>query len=127
MPKTMTNIRVTYDSNPNNARSESSIVINQNNPDQIVCGSKKFKDIHNYDFTLATQYSTDGGQTWRESTELDITGWYGISDPALAWDDAGNPGSASRPPRLPRKQDDSKSYALRRRPSSPGDVCRGRE
>jgi len=88
----MSNIQITHDANLNNARSESSVVINPNNPQQIVAGSKKFINITNYDFTLATAYSADGGQTWADSTELDITptGWFGISDPALAWDDSGN-------------------------------------
>src|SRR5260370_35576439 len=87
----MSNIRVTYDTDPNNARSESSLVINPNNTQQIVAGSKKFINYHTYDFTLATAYSTDGGQTWADSTVLDLpTGWYGVSDPALAWDDVGN-------------------------------------
>jgi hypothetical protein len=87
----MRNIQVTHDTSLDNARSESSLVINPNNPQQIVAGSKKFNNYHTYDFTLATAYSTDGGQTWADSTVLDLpTGWYGISDPALAWDDAGN-------------------------------------
>jgi hypothetical protein len=60
----MPNIQVTHDSNPNNARSESAVLINPNNPQQIVAASKKFKDIHTYDFTLATAYSSDGGRTW---------------------------------------------------------------
>lgn len=87
----MSNIQVTHDTSLDNARSESSLVINPNNPQQIVAGSKKFNNYHTYDFTLATAYSADGGQTWADSTVLDLpTGWYGISDPALAWDDAGN-------------------------------------
>src|SRR5260370_14262414 len=87
----MSNIQVTTDTSLDNARSESSLVINPNNTQQIVAGSKKFINYHTYDFTLATAYSTDGGQTWADSTVLDLpTGWYGVSDPALAWDDVGN-------------------------------------
>ena len=87
----MTNIRVTDTSDPNNARSESFIIINPNNPMQIVSGSKKFRDFHNYDFTLATQFSNDGGLTWQESAELTVPSDAPIlSDPALAWDDIGN-------------------------------------
>ena len=62
----MSNIQVTHDSSPSNARSESCIAINPNNPMQIVCASKKFSDIQNYIFTLATAFSTDGGFSWRE-------------------------------------------------------------
>src|SRR6266849_6355875 len=60
----MSNIQVTHDTSLDNARSESSLVINPNNTQQIVAGSKKFINYHTYDFTLATAYSTDGGQTW---------------------------------------------------------------
>src|SRR4029079_1678345 len=61
-------------------------------PLQIVAGSKKFNNFQTYDFTLATSFSSDGGHTWADSSELDINipGWFGISDPALAWDDSGN-------------------------------------
>ena len=86
----MPNIQVTHDVNLNNARSESSIAINQNNPMQMVCGSKKFKDIHTYDFTLATAYSADGGLSWHDSAALPMPGFTLLTDPALAWDDSGN-------------------------------------
>jgi hypothetical protein len=86
----MSNIRVTHDNNLNNARSESSIVINPNNPMQIVTGSKKFNDYHNYDFVLATQYSTDGGYSWHDSANLPTPGFTLLTDPAMAWDDSGN-------------------------------------
>src|SRR5262249_18258825 len=86
----MSNIQVTQDTNTNNARSESNILINPNNSQQIVSGSKKFKDIHNYDFTLATVYSTDGGLSWHDSAPLAMPGFSLLTDPALAWDDAGN-------------------------------------
>src|SRR5512133_1036739 len=86
----MSNIRVTHDTDPNNARSESYVAINPHNTLQIVSISKKFRDIHNYDFTLATQFSTDGGLTWQESADLALAADFTIlSDPALAWDDAG--------------------------------------
>lgn len=86
----MSNIQVTHDKDLNNARSESAILINPNDPNQIVAASKKFKNIHTYDFTLATSYSVDGGLTWHNSAALDITGWDCLTDPTLAWDDIGN-------------------------------------
>ena len=87
----MSNIRVTHETDLNNARSESSLAINPNNTQQIVAGSKRFIDYHTYDFTLATSYSTDGGLHWNDSAPLALlTGWTGISDPAIAWDDSGN-------------------------------------
>ena len=87
----MSNIQVTHDSNPNNARSESAILINPNNPLQIVAASKKFKDIHTYDFTLATAYSTDGGRTWHDSADFVLPPPATVmTDPTLAWDDGGN-------------------------------------
>ena len=39
---------------------------------------------------MATVYSTDGGDSWHDSEPLPTPGWTGLSDPALAWDDAGN-------------------------------------
>jgi hypothetical protein len=86
----MSNIQVTHDVSTNNARSESAILINPNNPMQIVSSSKKFKNIHTYDFTLATSYSTDGGFTWHDSADIPIPGWDCLTDPTLAWDDLGN-------------------------------------
>src|SRR5215467_885487 len=87
----MQNVQVTYDTSPNNARSECSIAINPNNPHQIVAASKKFNNIHTYDFTLATEYSTDGGKTWHASPALGLPkGATVMTDPTLAWDDSNN-------------------------------------
>ncbi|MEY2547597.1 MAG: hypothetical protein QOD64_179, partial [Verrucomicrobiota bacterium] len=87
----MPNIRITTSASSNNARSESAVLINPNNPQQIVASSKRFNDIHNYDFTLATSYSSDGGRSWSESAALGFpAGATVMTDPTLAWDDAGN-------------------------------------
>jgi hypothetical protein len=87
----MSNIQVTHDSDLNNARSESAIVVNPNNPLQIVAASKKFRNIQTYDFTLATSFSTDGGHTWHDSADFVLPpGATVMTDPTLAWDDAGN-------------------------------------
>lgn len=85
----MNDIQVTHDTNPNNARSESNVAINPLNPMQMVAGSKKFNNIQTYDFTLATAYSSDGGSTWNDSAPLPMPGFTLLTDPALAWDDAG--------------------------------------
>lgn len=87
----MGNIQVTHDADLNNARSESAIVVNPNNPLQIVASSKKFRNILTYDFTLATSFSTDGGQTWHPSADFTLpAGATVMTDPTLAWDDIGN-------------------------------------
>jgi len=87
----MANIRVTFDDSPSNARSESSIAINPVNPLQIVAASKKFVNIETYNFSLATEYSADGGQTWQASPDLALpAGATVMTDPTLAWDDSGN-------------------------------------
>jgi hypothetical protein len=86
----MPNIQVTHVTDLNNARSESAIAINPNNPAQIVSASKSFRNIHTYDFTLATQYSEDGGLTWQDSAPLPLVGFTVLSDPTVTWDDAGN-------------------------------------
>lgn len=87
----MSNIQVTHDTDPSHARSESAILINPNNPQQIVASSKKFRNLHTYDFTLATEYSNDGGKTWNNSSDFAFpSGTNLMTDPTLAWDDAGN-------------------------------------
>ena len=87
----MSNTQVTFDTSLQNARSESSLAINPNNPLQIVGASKKFKNIKTYDFTLATAFSTDGGVSWKPSADLALLPtWTGISDPSVTWDDSGN-------------------------------------
>ena len=86
----MPNIQVTHDANPNNARSESSLVINANNPMQVVSASKKFNNIQTYNFTLATEYSTDGGASWHDSSALAMPGFTVMTDPTMAWDDVGS-------------------------------------
>jgi hypothetical protein len=85
------NIQVTYDNSTSNARSESSVAINPNNPDQIVAASKKFANIETYDFTLAAEFSTDGGRSWLPSPALALPeGATVMTDPTLAWDDSNN-------------------------------------
>ncbi|MGB7016351.1 MAG: sialidase family protein [Candidatus Cybelea sp.] len=86
----MANTQVTFDGNPNNARCESSIAINPNDSTQIVAASKKFNNIQTYDFTLATEYSTDGGQSWHDSAALGMPGFTVMTDPTMAWDDQGS-------------------------------------
>jgi hypothetical protein len=87
----MSNTQVTFDTSLDNARSESSLSINPNNPLQIVGASKKFKNIKTYDFTLATAFSTDGGVSWKPSAALALLPtWTGVSDPSVTWDDSGN-------------------------------------
>ncbi|QIS19929.1 sialidase family protein [Nocardia terpenica] len=91
----MSNIQVTHSASPDNARSESSVVINPSNPTQIVAASKKFRNIQTYDFTLATSYSADGGLSWNDSADLTLEGpgvtpFTMMTDPTLAWDNAGN-------------------------------------
>jgi len=87
----MSNIQVSHSVSTDNARSESNVVVNPFNPNQIVGGSKKFSNPHTYQFTIATYYSTDGGYHWNDSAALPLlAGWAGVSDPALAWDNQNN-------------------------------------
>ncbi|HYX31070.1 MAG TPA: hypothetical protein VE863_21215 [Pyrinomonadaceae bacterium] len=87
----MSNRQVTFDTSLNNARSESCLVINPNNAQQIVGASKRFNNYKTYDFTIATSFSADAGVSWHDSAALMLLpGWAGISDPALTWDDSGN-------------------------------------
>jgi hypothetical protein len=85
------NHRATCDSSPNNARSESALAINPLDPYNIVGSAKRFSNPAIYGFTLAAHASFDGGQSWTEAPPLALlAGWAGSSDPAVAWDNAGN-------------------------------------
>jgi hypothetical protein len=85
------NIRVTFDTSPDNARSESSIAVNPLNPYNMVAGSKRFTNPSQYEFSLAVYSTFDGGQSWTEAAPLTLLpGWAGTSDPALAWDNQGH-------------------------------------
>ncbi len=83
------NIQVTH-SSPTESRSESEVVVNPLNPNNLVGASKKFYDPQTYKFYLSTYYTFDGGSTWAESA-LPLQGnWQGMTDPALTFDRAGN-------------------------------------
>jgi hypothetical protein len=85
------NIRVTLDTDPENARSESSIAVNPLNPYNMVAGSKRFTNPSQYQFSLAVYSTFDGGQSWTEAAPLILLpNWAGTSDPALAWDNQGH-------------------------------------
>jgi len=85
------NRRVTCDSSPNNARSESALAINPLDPYNMVGASKRFSDPSIYGFSLAAYATFDGGQSWIEAPPLSLpAGWAGSSDPAVGWDNAGN-------------------------------------
>src|SRR5713226_5234933 len=87
---------ITRNSNPNNERSESAIVPDPSNPYHLVGSSKKFTDPRTHAFSLAPYTSVDGGQSWVEGVDVAtngplqlLPGWAWVSDPAVAWDDAG--------------------------------------
>ncbi|MEO6502436.1 MAG: sialidase family protein [Jatrophihabitantaceae bacterium] len=86
----MPNIQVTHETNVNNAHSESSVVVNPRDPSQMVAASKRFNNLATYDFTLATAFSADGGRSWQNSAALAMPGFTLLTDPTMAWDDAGN-------------------------------------
>jgi hypothetical protein len=86
----VSNIQITHETDENNARSESNVVIDPNDPSRMVAASKRFVNFHQYNFTLATSYSTDGGHTWHDSAPLATPGFTVLSDPTMAWDDSGN-------------------------------------
>jgi hypothetical protein len=85
------NVQVTYDGDPRNDRSESSLAANPLNPFSMVGASKKFFDPAIYNFTLAAYHTLDGGKTWAEAPALTLlSGWAGTSDPAVTCDNMGN-------------------------------------
>ena len=85
------NVQVSVDSSPFWDRSESSIAINPLDNLNMVGASKRFYDPPDYGFVLAAYSTFDGGSTWSEAPPLQLgPGWGGMSDPAVAWDSAGN-------------------------------------
>jgi hypothetical protein len=85
------NRRVTCDLSPSNDRSESSLAVNPLDPYNMVGASKRFTIPSIYAFSLAAYATFDGGQSWIEAPALSLpAGWAGTSDPAVAWDNAGN-------------------------------------
>jgi hypothetical protein len=85
------NVQVTFDGNPANDRSESSLAIDPLDSKHMVGASKKFTDPQDYAFTLAAYTTFDGGSVWYEAQPLQLlAGWGGISDPVVAFDAHGN-------------------------------------
>jgi hypothetical protein len=89
------NVQVTFDSNPNNDRSESALASNPRDPWKLVGSSKRFTNPAAYEFTLAVYASADGGRTWNEAPRLKLPQTVlgetidGTSDPTVAFDDNG--------------------------------------
>ena len=90
------NTQVTFSPSLLNARSESELETDPRNPLNVVGASKRFTNPSTYDFTLAAYASFDGGESWTEAPPLALLGnpdpnkrWSGISDPVIAWDNAG--------------------------------------
>jgi hypothetical protein len=71
-------------------RSESVLVVNPADPYHMVGASKRFTDPANYLFDLATYATFDGGLSWSEARPKPQDDWGLLSDPVIAWDDAGN-------------------------------------
>ena len=91
------NTQASYSPSPNNARSESELEANPLNPLNMVGASKKFSNPSTYAFSMVAYSTFDGGESWQEAPPLALLGdpdpdrvWSGVSDPAIAWDDAGN-------------------------------------
>jgi hypothetical protein len=88
------NVQVTFDSNPENARSESDLAVNPLNPSNMVGSSKRFTNIAGYAFSLAAYATFDAGQTWTETilplTDTNGTTYPSTTDPAVAFDDLGD-------------------------------------
>lgn len=86
------NVQVTHSTNVNHARSESVVSINPWNSGNIVAASKRFRELHTYDFIIEAAVSFDSGKTWAPSTLPLHRDWGvnpGMSDPTIAWDNLG--------------------------------------
>ena len=86
------NVQVTHSLNSNHARSESVVSINPWNSNNIVAASKRFRNLHTYDFIIEPSVSQDGGKSWNPSPLTMHRDWGvnpGMSDPTIAWDSLG--------------------------------------
>jgi hypothetical protein len=79
----LSEVQVSF-SSANQSRSESDLAVNPRNSQNLIGASKKFDEPHQYHFHLSPFYTFDGGQTWNESTLPLLTGWQGMTDPAVA-------------------------------------------
>ncbi len=91
------NIQVTFDSDPHNDRSESDLAAHPSKANIMVGASKDFTDPATYQFSLRAYATLDGGNTWMQAPPFTLLSnpdptkaWAGLSDPAVAWDDADN-------------------------------------
>lgn len=75
---------------PSQSRSESAVAINPRNESNVVGASKKFIEPAVYHFGLGPVYTRDAGVTWHESSLPMESGWDGMSDPTVAFDDFGH-------------------------------------
>jgi hypothetical protein len=83
-------VRVTFSASTDESRSESVVVVNPINSQNMICTSKKFSERKKYHSTVSTSYTMNGGQTWIESEPPLQPGWDGGTDPDLTFDAFGN-------------------------------------
>lgn len=95
------NIQVTSGT-PKQARSESFIVANPKNSNNLIAASKKFSNPQTYRFTIGIRVSFDGGGSWQDATLPTLPAWgdmvgvggndatAGMTDPAVVFDSFGN-------------------------------------
>jgi hypothetical protein len=71
---------------PNEARSESAIVVDPKNPDRLLGASKHFIDPLKYIFSIGPVFSNDGGSTWQDFPFLGAPADHDIyTDPSAAF------------------------------------------
>jgi hypothetical protein len=83
---------------PKQARSESVIAVNPNDPSNLIAASKKFSDPQAYRFAIGVRVSFDGGASWQDATLPTLPEWgvmvgtgdkdatAGMTDPAVVFD-----------------------------------------
>ncbi len=88
--------------NSKQARSESTIAVNPNDPDNLIAASKKFSNPQTYRFNIGLRVSFDGGVTWTDAVLPTLPSWgdmvgtpghdasAGMTDPSVAFDGLGN-------------------------------------
>jgi hypothetical protein len=79
------NVQVTH-AQPNEPRSESSIVVDPRHPGRLLGASKHFTDPSKYLFTLSAVFSDNGGMTWSDLPTLPLQPEHDVyTDPSVAF------------------------------------------
>src|SRR5438105_4785184 len=80
------NVRVTIDTDSNDARNESTLAVNPTDSRNMAGASKRFIDPTAFQATVAAYATHDGGDTWTEAAALELLpGTDRLNGPGIAF------------------------------------------